>query len=167
MSEKRSERPESTQQAVRQLPLRSTAQSAAIIALVMVVAVIIGALYLAQATTTATTGQEFFDLQSTRDYLQRANEDANAEIAFKENISTLRGRAQALGFVPIDVEKLEYLVVNGYAPNRATATPVITPAPVYVYDETFTGWVQLQWNNLANQFEAWSGHQLATATPAQ
>ena len=162
MSEKR---PDSTQQAVRQLPLRKPAQSAAIVALVMVVAVIIGALYLAQATTTATTGQEFFNLQSTRDYLQRANEDSNAEIAFKENISTLRGRAQALGFVPIDAEKLEYLVVNGYAPNRATATPVVTPEPVYVYDETFTGWAQSQWNSLAKQFDAWSGQQRSTPSP--
>jgi len=126
--------------------------------------VIIGALYLAQATTTATTGEELQELQSTRDYLQRANEDTKAQIAGQRNISVLRGRAQALGFVPVTADKLQYLVVAGYSPFRATPTPVVTPEIVYVYDETFSGWVQQQWNALTRQFEAWSGPVKATAT---
>ncbi len=134
-------------------------------ALVMVVAVIIGALYLAQATTTATTGEELQQLQSTRDYLQRANEDTAAQIASQRNISVLRGRAQALGFTPVTADKLQYLVVAGYAPVRATPTPVATPEIVYVYDETFGGWVQQQWNSLTRQFETWSGSIQATPTP--
>src|SRR5258708_6517758 len=132
-------------QAVRPTPPRRRRQVAAIAALVMVVAVIIGALYLAQATTTATTGEELQELQSTRDYLQRADEYTNAQIAGQRNISVLRGRAQALGFVPVTADKLQYLVVAGYSPFRATPTPVVTPEIVYVYNETFAGWVQQQW----------------------
>ena len=154
-----------SQQALPQMPWRTPTQSAAIIALVLIVAIIIGALYLAQATATATTGRELENLAATRDFLQRSNEDISAEIAGKRDISTLRGRAQALGFVPVGPDRIEYLVVNGYLPNRATATPEITPQPIFVYDETFNGWAQKQWNTLMNQFEAWMGRDKMTATP--
>ena len=162
MAEKK---PSLSQQALPQMPWRTPTQTAAIIALVLIVGVIIGALYLAQATSTATTGRELENLAATRDTLQRANEDLSAEIAGKRDISTLRGRAQALGFVPVGPDRIEYLVVNGYLPNRATATPEITPEPTFVYDETFNGWAQKQWNTLMNQFEAWRGRDTMTATP--
>ncbi len=153
------------QQAVRQIPWRTQTQTAAIIALILIVAIIIGALYLAQATATATTGRELEQLSGTRDYLQRANEDLNAEIANKRSISTLRGRALELGFVDIDSTRIEYLVVNGYTPFRATPTPEVTAEPTYVYDETFNGWVQQQWDSLVKQFEAWTGRDQVTPTP--
>ena len=158
-------KPTLLQQAIRQGPWRTQTQTAAIVALVMFVAIIIGALYLAQATLTATTGRELEQLSATRDYLQRANEDTSAEIAVKRNIAQLQGRAQSLGFVPVDASKLEYIVVNGYSPVRATATPAITPEPTYVYDETFNGWVQQQWDTLVHQFEAWSGRETPTPHP--
>ncbi len=110
MAEKK---PALTQQAGRQMPWRTQNQTLAILALVMVVGMIIGALYLAQATTTATTGRELQNLQSTRDYLQRANEETNAEIAGKRNIVDLRGRAQNLGFVPASSDDIQYVVVDG------------------------------------------------------
>jgi hypothetical protein len=128
------------------------------------VALIIGALFLAQATTTVTTGQHLIDLQVTRDYLQRANEETSAQIAEKRNISVLRGRAQALGFLPVGPQNIEYIVVNGYFPERATPTPEFTPVPVFVYNETFNGWAQQQWNNLVKQFETWMGGN-STPTP--
>jgi hypothetical protein len=162
MAEKK---PSTVQQAIRQVPWRTQTQSAAIVGLVLVIAIIIGSLYLAQATTTATTGQELVQLSSTRDYLQRANEDALAEIAFAKSISLLRGRAQALGFEPVGPDKLEYLVVDGYSPLRASPTPEFTPEPSFVYDETFTGWAQQQWNNLSKQFEAWTGRDRPTPAP--
>jgi hypothetical protein len=153
------------QQAVRPAPWRTQTQTAAIIALVLIVAIIIGALYLAQATVTATTGRELEDLSGTRDYLQRANEDLIAEIANRRSITNLQGRAQELGYVPITADDVEYLVVNGYTPNRATPTPEVTAEPTYVYDETFNGWVQQQWDNLVKQFETWTGRDRATPTP--
>jgi len=156
---------ETNQQAIRQAPWRTQTQTAAIIALVLIVAIIIGALYLAQATTTATTGQELRQLQLTADSLQRANEDTIAAIALKRDITTLRGRAQALGFVPVDSDRLKYVVVPGYAPERATATPVVTAEPVITYDETFNGWAKQQWDTLLKQFEAWTGRDRQTPTP--
>ncbi|MCC7449298.1 MAG: hypothetical protein IT324_17910 [Anaerolineae bacterium] len=159
------QKPTWLQQAVRQAPWRTQTQTVAVVALGLVVAIIIGALYLAQATVTATTGRQLEQLSATRDFLQRAIDDANSEIALKRNINTLRGRAQALGFAPVGPEKLEYLVVDGYSPARATPTPAATAAPTYVYDETFNGWVKQQWDAMLKQFEAWAGRDKATPTP--
>jgi hypothetical protein len=155
------------QQAVRQTPWRPSTQIAAIVALLMIIAIIIGALYLAQATNTATTGRQLADLAATRDQLQRSNEDLIAAIAFQKDISKLRGRAQELGFVPIDPSRLDYIVVPGYTAQRATPTPEATPQPAYVYDETFNGWVQRQWDILVRQFEAWTSRDGGTPQPSR
>lgn len=150
-------------QALPQTPFRSPSQIAAIVGLIVVVGIVIGALYLAQATVTATTGSELLQLLRTREFLQRANADTVAQIAQKRNISTLRGRAQELGFEPATSAEIQYIVVDGYTWPRATSTPAIEPTPSFVYDETFTGWVQQQWNALLRQFEQWMGR--ATPVP--
>jgi hypothetical protein len=137
------------------MPWRSPTQAIAIIGLIMVVAIFIGALYLAQATVTATTGSNLLELQRTREFLQRAIGDMQAQIAQQRNINTLRGRAQQLGFAPAAAQDLEYIVVEGYSPIRATPTPFLTPAPTLIYDETFEGWVRQQWDALLRQFEQW------------
>lgn len=131
----------------------------------MVVAIIIGALYLAQATITATTGSELIALARTRDFLQRAISDTESKIALKRNINALRGRALELGFRDAGPGEIDYLVVEGYVPVRATPTPQATPVPTLVYDETFTGWVQQQWNALVAQFEQWMQRGQATPIP--
>lgn len=142
-------------QAVPQVPWRSPTQLVALIVLIAVVAIFIGALYLAQATVTATTGSNLLELQRTREFLQRAISDMQAQIAQQRNINTLRGRAQQLGFVPAAAKDLEYIVVEGYSPIRATPTPVLLPTPTLIYDETFEGWVRQQWDALIRQFEQW------------
>ncbi|MBO9308616.1 MAG: hypothetical protein J7551_02400 [Chloroflexi bacterium] len=142
-------------QAVPQMPWRSPAQTVAIIVLIASVAIFIGALYLAQATVTATTGINLLELQRTREFLQRAISDMQAQIAQQRNINTLRGRAQQLGFAPATAKDLEYIVVEGYSPVRATPTPFLLPTPTLVYDETFEGWVRQQWDILLRQFEQW------------
>lgn len=142
-------------QAVPQLPWRSPTQAVAIIVLIMIVAIFIGALYLAQATVTATTGSSLLELQRTREFLQRAISDMQAQIAQQRNINTLRGRAQQLGFSAAGAQDLEYIVVEGYSPFRATPTPALLPTPTLIYDETFEGWVRQQWDALLQQFEQW------------
>ncbi|MCC7207192.1 MAG: hypothetical protein IT323_07800 [Anaerolineae bacterium] len=154
-----------TQQAIPQAPFRSPVQIAAVVGLIGVVAVIIGALYLAQATVTATTGSELQELQRTRDFLQRANAEVEAQIAERRNLTTLLGRAQEIGFRLAEADDRLWLVVPGYSRFRATPTPIETPTPPLVYDETFNGWVQQQWSILVSQFEAWIGQNEPTPTP--
>lgn len=162
MSEKR---PTWLQHALRQASARTQAETVAIAGLVIFVSIIIGALYLAQATTTATTGFELEQLVKTRDSFQRNNEDMNAQIARKKQITDLRKRSEDLGFQPIAPEDQEYIVIPGYMPNRATPTSEASPVPTYVYDETFNGWVQQQWDKLAKQFDAWAGKTRPTPVP--
>lgn len=152
-------------QAVPQMLRRSPAQAASVIGMAVVVAIIIGALYLAQATVTATTGSELLELQRTRDFLQRANSDTEAQIALKSSVSTLRGKAQQLGFRPADPDDLVYMVIEGYSPVRTTPTPMVSPTPSRLYDETFAGWLEQQWSQLLLQFEAWMGGTPATPRP--
>jgi hypothetical protein len=152
-------------QAIPRSPWNSPAQSAAVIGLIVVVAIIIGALYLAQATITATTGSELIALARTRDYLQRAISDTESKIALKKNINALKGRAYELGFRDAGPEEQDYIVVEGYSPIRATPTPQLSPVPTFVYDETFNGWVQQQWDALVAQFEQWMGRGQGTPTP--
>jgi cell division protein FtsB len=141
------------------IPARMQTQTAAFLALGTVVAIIIGALYLAQATVTATTFSELGQLERTLDYLRRENDDVMAQIAQERNLSKLRGRAQSLGFFPALSEDHEYIIVPGYSEVRATPTPTPNPEPTPVYDETFEGWAQAQWDNLVRQFEAWMGRE--------
>src|SRR5260221_9270640 len=98
-------------QAIQQGLGRNQSQNAGVIALIVIVGVIIGALYLAQATITTTTGTQLQALEATSDFLRRANEEVQAEIAFKRNLNTLRGRAQELGFVPIETDKSKQIFI--------------------------------------------------------
>lgn len=168
MSERIPERREPSapiRQAVPHAPLQSSSQTAAIIGLIVVVAVIISALYLAQATATATTGTSLLQLQRTREALGRAISDMQAQIAQERNLNTLRGRALELGFLPADADDQQYIVIEGYSPIRATPTPLITPAPTFIYDETFEGFVRQQWDQLMRQFEQWMSGGQATPAP--
>ncbi|MBX3062787.1 MAG: hypothetical protein U0528_19765 [Anaerolineae bacterium] len=146
---------------------RPQTQTALLVSMIIVVALIIGALYLAQATVTATTGSQLLALRDERDRLARLNQDMEAQIAYKRNLAVMTGRAKSLGFVPADSDEIQYLVVDGYTIIRATPTPIATPQPEYTYTETFDGWVRDQWNRLVQQFEAWAGNNQPTPMPGQ
>jgi hypothetical protein len=129
-------------------------------ALGLFVAIIIGALYLAQASSLSTLGRQLEDLIAQRNQLEQTNEQLRAEIAELRSVPRLLARAQELGFVQAARDQIEYLVIEGYNPNRAqTVVPVedqTDEAPLPVYDETFIGWVQQQWDSFRSQFERFS-----------
>lgn len=150
--------PQWIQHALRRAPWRRQSQLAAMIALALIVAIIIGALYLAQATTVSTTGRQVEELQAYRDRLLRENEQIRAEIAVMRSIPRLITRARELGFVRAESDQIEYLVVEGYMPEQPeSVAPLQQPEePLPVYDETFYGWLQRQWESLVTQFEEWA-----------
>jgi hypothetical protein len=156
-------RPSWLQQAVTQAAARNQTETLAVIGLIVFVSIIIGALYLAQSTSTAITGRQLEQLVKTRDSFQRNNEDMGAQIASLKDINTLRERAAKLGFATITAENQEYVVVNGYRTVRATPTPEFTPAPTFVYEETFNGWLQQQIDRLSGQFSTWAGRSTPIA----
>jgi hypothetical protein len=162
--------PQWIQHTLRSAPWRRQSQLAAIIALALIVAIIIGALYLAQVTTVATTGRQNEDLQNYRDRIVRENEQFRADIAALRSVPRLLRRAQELGFTYAGRETIEYLIVDGYMPEQpASVAPLEANANelLPVYDETFSGWLSEQWSTLVNQFEAWAGQPSSAggATP--
>lgn len=124
------------------------------------VAIIIGALYLNQSSTTSTLGRQLEELIAIRDSLQRQNEQLRAEIANLQRVGRLLQRAEELGFIPATEADIQYIVVDGYNPDRQRDQAVITPQPesqpLPQYDESFSGWVQQQLDALRAQIESFS-----------
>jgi hypothetical protein len=78
-------------------------------------------------------------------------------------VARLLSRAQELSFVSAAREDIEYLVVQGYNPDRAQTlpTPQAQQPAAPIYDETFIGWVQQQWDILRQQFNSFVNREEA------
>ena len=123
--------------------------------LALFVAIIIGALYLSQSASTSAVGRQLEEMVTTRNELERQNEQFRAEIASLRGVGRLLTRAQELGFAQAGAADIEYVVVPGYEPANApvVASAAQADAPPPVYDESFLGWVQQQLDALRRQFE--------------
>lgn len=134
---------------------RPQRQAVALTTLGIFVAIIIGALYLSQSASTSTLGRQLEALIIERSNLEQQNERLRAEIASLQGVPRLLTRAQELGFVPADGDDIQYIVVNGYNPNRGdTVAPLIASTPtVPEYEESFLGWVREQWDAFTRQLE--------------
>jgi hypothetical protein len=73
----------------------------------------------------------------------------------------LEGRAEELGFVTADENDIEYLVVDGYNPDRAESVVPLQPRqePIVTYDESFVGWAQQQLDALRRQLEGFTNQE--------
>jgi len=136
---------------------RERQQFIAMLILFVIVAIIIGALYLVQATTNVSNARDIQQLRDQRSRLEREIEALKAENAQLNSIPRLQERAAALGFTPAALENQRWLVVEGYVYDQPapTLTPVqITPTP-QVYEDNFAGWLQRQIDHLRDQFSSW------------
>jgi hypothetical protein len=151
------------QHTLRRRSWRVQRQAVALGALGLFVAIIIGALYLAQASSLSTLGRQLEVQIAQRNRLEQTNEQLRAEIAELRSVPRLLARAQELSCVEAARDRIEYLVIDGYNPNRAqTVAPVDEEAneePLPVYDETFIGWVQQQWDSFRHQFEGFTNEE--------
>ena len=134
---------------------RPQRQASALAIIGLITALIVGALYLSQVSADATKSRRLHELIAERDELERTNEQLRSEIASLRTVPRLLSRAQELGFVPAGPENIEYLVIEGYNPNREQIISQIQveEPELPVYDETFGGWVQQQWDALRGQFD--------------
>ena len=123
--------------------------------LALFVALIIGALYLSQAASTSTIGRQLEDLVAERNDLELQNEQLRAEIASLRGVSRLLTRAQELGFEQAGAGDIDYIVVQGYQPDTQAdiAPDPEDAATALVYEESFLGWVQQQFDSLRQQLE--------------
>jgi hypothetical protein len=129
----------------------------ALVVLGLFVAIIIGALYLSQSSSTAALGRRLEELISERNTLEQTNEQLRAEIANLQRVGRLLQRAEELGFRPADGSVMDYIVVAGYNPNRnlVIAPILVEPQPALpAYEESFIGWVQQQFDDFRRQVES-------------
>jgi cell division protein FtsB len=146
------------QHALERTGWRPQNQVVTLVLLAIIITLIFGGIYLSQVANFAILNRETTDLIAQRDDLERTNEDIRARIAELQTVPRLLERAQQLGFRAAGQNDLEYLVVDGYNPNRdvtnAPLTPVEEVETVPKYEETFGGFLQQQWDNLRRQFES-------------
>ena len=146
------------QHALRDTPFKLQRQAVALAGLGLFVAIIIGALYLAQSTSVATLGRQLEELIAKRDQLEQTNEQLRSTIAELRSVPRLLTRAKDLGFVDSGQQNIEYLVVQGYNPHRVEVAPRAEAAKpnVPAYDESFVGWLQEQWDAFTAQLKSFS-----------
>jgi cell division protein FtsB len=143
--------------------LRPRNQIVALGLLGLMIVLIFGGVSLSQVASYAAMYRQTVDLRTERDQLQRKNELLRGEIAGLETIPRLLERAETMGFRPVETINVDhrYLVVQGYNPNRSrTVVPLNTEDmnnQASAYDETFSGWVQQQIDNLRRQFDGFGG----------
>jgi hypothetical protein len=109
----------------------------------VIVVVVIGILYLAQASRTAAVGRRLQDLEVESRLLEQQNDQLRAEIAALQSVPRLASAAQQLGYRPATSNDMEYIPMEGPRPvPQATATPFpraeeLVPA----YNETLGSWL--------------------------
>jgi len=148
------------QHALRERPWQFQRQAVALSALGIFIAILIGALYLAQSASVATLGRQLEDLIAQRNQLEQTNELLRSDISQLRSVPRLLARAQELGFSMASEADIEYLYVAGYVPNRepeAVAVSAQTTQRLPAYDESFTGWLQQQWDLLTAQISGFNG----------
>lgn len=134
-------------------------QVVALVVLGLFVAIIIGALYLSQSSSTSALGRRLEELIVERNALEQTNEQLRAEIANLQRVGRLLQRAEELGFAPANGSDMDYVVVDGYNPNRnqVVAPIIVDSAPALpAYEESFTGWVQQQFDDFRRQLESFT-----------
>jgi len=120
---------------VKRLNWLTEAQAALGWGLILILAALLGAIYLGQTSRIAGVGRRVQVLQNELESLKRENAALEREIAEAQSLERLRQEAVRLGFVQSQPTDIEYVIVPDYpadsrpAANEvaATATPVPTP----------------------------------------
>ena len=135
---RQSSRREKRQEARRQSVL-SDAQVAIGWFVIMVLAALVGSIYVIQASRIAADGRRVQNLQAELEELKRQNAVIERGIAETQSLDRLEQEAIQLGFVRADPENIEYLLVDGYPaeaePAESSAEPLPEAAPVQTIGE--------------------------------
>ena len=112
--------------AFKQAPGRTQTQAFALLSIVLVVVLALGGLYLSVASRAATAGRDLQALEAEKAELTQSIDDLRADLAYLRSITSLSARAKALGFVPAQIEQVEYVTVVNF-PATAATDPLLRP----------------------------------------
>lgn len=103
----------------------------------MVLAAVLGAIYLSQTSRIASVGRTVQDLQAQLDEVKRQNATFEREIAEAQSLDRLQEQARQMGFVQAGPDDVEYMVIENYpvAAPEAADEPAPRPLPVESFGE--------------------------------
>lgn len=130
-------RPRQARELARRLGLLTEAQAAAGWGVILVLAALLGAIYLNQASKIAAIGRRVQMEQDDLDNVKLTNADLERRIAEAQSLERLDDEARRLGFVPSTPADIDYVVIPNYpiepAPDRSGGDMLdesdVTPAP--------------------------------------
>ena len=107
-------------------------------AVILVLAAVLGAIYLNQASRIASVGRRIQIKQGELETLKRENNGLERNIAEAQSLEALQQRSLQLGFQAADGEEIEYIVIPNYPAItntpplslQAPVAPTVTPAPI-------------------------------------
>jgi cell division protein FtsL len=94
--------------------------------IILILAALLGTIYLRQTSNIATVGRRVQFLQADLDQLKRENSLLERQIAETQSIERLQREAIQLGFIPAGPANIEYLIVPEYPVTALMPPP---PAP--------------------------------------
>jgi hypothetical protein len=120
---------------------------------------LLGWIYLTQASHTAITSRRMQELEVDKVRLQQENMQLMAEIAELESVTQLAARAKALGFVHMQTEDVEFLVIaDPQTPGESGTRQAVAASPsLSALADTTPGIADGWWANFATQFATWAG----------
>jgi hypothetical protein len=104
-----------------------------------------GAIYLAETSRAAVTGRHVQQLRRQIELVRYENDLIHANNAYLESASLLIDRAGQLGYVPLQLDQIEYLIVPGFGYEQNEYPTSISDDYESVnltsyYDENLTDW---------------------------
>lgn len=112
---------------LRRLSWLTEAQAAVGWGIILILAALLGVIYLSQASSIATVGRRVQFLQNELGELRLINADLERQIAEAQSLSRLQQEALRLGFIQAAPDAIEYIIVENYPTETAV---VITPEPL-------------------------------------
>ncbi len=143
--------------ALREAPWRTQTKMTSFVLILIAILVLMGVLYMAQASRTATAGREVQVLEARRDLLQQENDYLRAEIAALRSIPRLIAEAERLGYHSASPAEIQYVTLPG-VPEPPSFNPAeqqllaefnealladVTASPIDP-DETLGSWLRDQ-----------------------
>lgn len=138
----------------KQLKRLTEAQAALGWGVILILAALLGAIYLSQTSRIAVVGRRVQNLQGQLEDLKRENGTIERQIAEAQSLARLQQEALRLGFTQARPDDIDYIIVPDYpaaagttaSEVTGTAVPPTTPPPETIGEVL---WLTLQ-NSIAN-----------------
>tara|TARA_B100000676_G_C17446850_1_gene516977 strand:+ start:55 stop:522 length:468 start_codon:yes stop_codon:yes gene_type:complete len=115
-----------------------------------------GAIYLAETSRAAVTGRHVQQLRREIESLGYENDLLHANNAYLQSASQLMERAKEFGYVPLQLEQIEYMVIPGFGhdlvEDNVSDDLTVNIDHTNYYDENLADWIlghlqELDWGN--------------------